>query len=77
MKNVLNELEESIRGKGITIGMTPRISKEVLKEYIAIPSKEINLINSFLSTLKRGMGPMPKELVSYEVHFEQLILGTS
>jgi hypothetical protein len=77
MTNILNELEESIRNKGITIGMTPRITKEILKEYIASPSKEINLINSFLSTLKREMGPMPRELVSYEVSFEQLFLGAS
>jgi hypothetical protein len=71
MTNVLNELEEIIRGKRIAIGITPRISKETLKEYIANPSKEINLINLFLSTLKRGVGPMAKELVSYEVAFEQ------
>jgi hypothetical protein len=47
--------------------MTPKITKEVLKEHIVGPSKEINLINSFFSTLKREMGPMPKELISYEV----------
>jgi hypothetical protein len=57
MINVLNELEEIIRGKGIAIGITPKISKEALKEHIANPSKEINLINSFLSTLKRGVAP--------------------
>jgi hypothetical protein len=39
MENVLSELEESIRGKRITIGMSPRMYKEFLKEYIVIPSK--------------------------------------
>jgi hypothetical protein len=54
------ELEESIRGKGNTIGITPIISKEVLIECIANPSREIKLINYFLTTLKRGMGHIPK-----------------
>lgn len=39
MTDVLNKLDESIRSKRITIGMTLRISKEVLKEYITSPSK--------------------------------------
>jgi hypothetical protein len=73
VKDVLKKLEESIRSKGITVGMFPKISKEVLKEYITIPSKEINLINFFLRTLKRGTRPMPKELASYEVSFNKLI----
>jgi hypothetical protein len=73
MMDVFNELEEIIRGKGIASKITPRISKEALENHIEYPLKEINLINSFLSMLKRGVGPMPMELVSYEVSFKQLI----
>jgi hypothetical protein len=36
---------------------------------MASPFKEINLIDFFLSTLKRGMQPLPRELESYEVDF--------
>jgi hypothetical protein len=61
MTYVLNKLEESFRNKGmIKIGITPKISKEVLKEYIAFHSKEINSIISFFSTLKRGKGPIKR-----------------
>jgi hypothetical protein len=64
MINILNELEDNIRNKGSTIRTMPRITKEILKEYIVGTSKEINLINSLLSTLKREMDPMPTKLVS-------------
>jgi hypothetical protein len=73
MTCILNELEEIIRNKGITIGITPRISKEILMKYIASPSIEINLINSSLITIKRGMGHMPRELLSYGFDFEKLL----
>jgi len=36
--------------------MTPNITKEIVKEYIDDPSKEINLKKSFLSTLSREIG---------------------
>jgi len=58
MGDIMNELGERIRNNGSTIETTPKITKEILKEYIVGPSKEINLINSFLSTLKRQMEPM-------------------
>lgn len=40
--------------------MVTRITKGILKEYIVGPSRDISMINSFLSTLKRDMGPMSK-----------------
>jgi hypothetical protein len=39
MMDVLNELEEIIRGKYIEIRITPGISKEVLKNRISSSSK--------------------------------------
>jgi hypothetical protein len=77
MMDVLNELEEMIIGKGIAMGINHKIYKEVVKEHIANPFKEISFIDSFLSTLKKGMALMPKELVSDEVTFEQQFLGAS
>jgi hypothetical protein len=47
----------------------PKTTKKILKEYIDGPSKEINLINYFLRTLKRETGPIPREIVYYEVSF--------
>jgi len=69
MIDVLNELENIIRGKGIVIEITHRISKEALEEHSANISKEISLINSFLSTIKRGVEPMFRELLSYQASF--------
>jgi hypothetical protein len=40
--------------------MVTRVTKGILKEYIYGPSIDIIMINSFLSTLKRDMGPMSK-----------------
>jgi hypothetical protein len=55
---ILIELEDNIKNKGIMVGMVPKITKDILKEHIIGPSKEINLINSFFSTFKREMGPI-------------------
>jgi hypothetical protein len=53
--------------------MVTRVTKDVLKEHIAGPYRYINLINSFLSTLKREMVPMTRDAATYEVSLEQLI----
>jgi hypothetical protein len=70
MDEILIKLDDNINNKGILIGMVTIITKDILKENIVGPSKYINLINSFGSTLKREMGPMSRDLVSYEVSLE-------
>jgi hypothetical protein len=58
---ILTELEGHIKKRGIVIGMVTGITKEILKNHIVGPSKDINLINSFLSTLKIEIGPMSRD----------------
>jgi hypothetical protein len=53
--------------------MIPMITKDILEEHIIEPSKDINLINSFASTLRREMGLVFRDLTSYEISLEQLL----
>jgi hypothetical protein len=53
-------MERIINQKKVSISMTSNITKEVLMEHVYIPLKEINLINSYINTLKDGMGPIQK-----------------
>jgi hypothetical protein len=73
IEQVLVELEDHILSRWILIRMVTQVSKLVLKEHIVGPSRDINFINSFFSTLKRDMGPMTRDVATYEVSLEKWI----
>jgi hypothetical protein len=54
MTNVLKELVKSIRGKGITIGMNPRISKEVLKNMLLSLTTLISVHTYIIIMIRRS-----------------------
>jgi hypothetical protein len=62
----LEKLEGIIHQKSISMGITSKITKEVLMEYIVTPSTDIDLINSYINTLKNSVSPMKRELVGFE-----------
>lgn len=45
-----------------------------MKDYIAIPSKETNLISLLLATIRKSVDKITHEVATHEVSLEQLIL---
>jgi hypothetical protein len=66
-------LESNTKLERVVIEKTESITKARLKEYISTPLKDIALVVSFINTLQKGMEPMSRELVMYEVALKQLV----
>jgi hypothetical protein len=55
---------------------TQRVSNTMMTEHLIKPSKDHNIIHSFLATLKRDMKTLSQNLIIHEVTLEALLFPT-
>jgi hypothetical protein len=72
-KEVATEQEVNLHSKIISIGMVEQVTQAMIKEHIDIPSKDNNLFNYFLVTLKNDMETLSHDATMYEVTLEGLL----